>query len=206
MVGATVACGVVVSAPAAPVAASDKLPVRAFVVGDSLTVGCQAVLKTELSRSIRSVAVDSRVGRATGEGIAHLRSQASKRADIWVVALGTNDAPSARVMRSNVRTVLRMAGRRQVIWLTVVRPGGYSAVNQELRRLDRDYERLTVLDWASYVHKHHSLLVNDGVHLTSTGYRIRASQISRTVKHISVVTLKERESRLRGSAAASAAS
>lgn len=148
---------------------------RVFIEGDSLTVGSAGALKSQLRRHVKSVTVDAQVGRHTGEGIRKLRSPAAKAAGIWVVALGTNDSPSSAQTRKNVAHVMKLAGKnRQVIWVNVVRPGGYGRVNRTLRALDAANPQLTVIDWAAVIRQQRELLSGDRVHLTPKGYRIRA--------------------------------
>ncbi len=168
-------------AQAAPSSEVDVKRSKVFVVGDSLTVGTAPYLQRKLGPKVRSLHIDAQVGRFTGTGINKLRSKQARRADIWVVALGTNDAPSAKRTKSNVKKVLRLAGSRKVIWVNVVRPGGYGAVNRVLRQMDKAKKKLTVLDWAAVVRGKSSLLAGDRVHLTSYGYQIRAKLTKRAV-------------------------
>ncbi len=156
-----------------------------FIVGDSLTVGARPYLKAQLKSRVRKVTVDARVGRFSSQGIAKLRSRQARQARVWVVALGTNDGPSSSATRSNVRKVMRKAGpRRQVIWVNVVRPGGYSRVNREFRRADAKYDNLTVIDWAKYIRQHRNYLGGDRVHLNNSGYRMRGKIIAQQVRKV----------------------
>lgn len=156
-----------------------------FIVGDSLTVGAKPYLQAKLKSRVRKVTVDARVGRFSNEGISKLRGRQARQARVWVVALGTNDGPSSSATRSNVRKVLRKAGpRRQVIWVNVVRPGGYSRVNGALRRADAKYDNLTVIDWAKFIRQHRYYLGGDRVHLNSNGYRARGQVIAQQVRKV----------------------
>lgn len=153
----------------------DLKSTRVFIVGDSLTVGSNPALRKQLKPLVKSVAIDARISRFTGEGIAKLRTARARQASIWVVGLGTNDSPSAAQTVRNVNKVMRLAGNtRQVIWVNVVRPGGYSRVNRALQALDAKYPRLSVIDWAAVIRKQRHLLAGDRVHLTAKGYRVRA--------------------------------
>lgn len=155
---------------------------RVFVEGDSLTVGASPYLKRYLRGHVRSVTVDAQVGRFTPTGIAHLNSPAARRANIWVVALGTNDGPDPARTKAWVSRVMRLAGHgRQVIWVNVVRPGGYQRVNTMLAQLDARYDNLSVLDWARYIRHNRALLSGDNVHLTARGYQLRALEIRRAI-------------------------
>ena len=189
----TIGLAVVMGATTVPVAAtpdqSQTIKVRApkaFIVGDSLTVGIKSQLRSKLRKHVRSVHIDARVSRHTGEGIRRLRSPAATRANVWLVALGTNDAASTSATRRNVATVMRMAGpKRQVIWVNVVRPGGYHRVNRTSAEVDRRHERLTVVDWAAIVRGRSGLLAGDRVHLTPRGNRLRAVAMCDAIKAVS---------------------
>ncbi|MFA7265849.1 MAG: hypothetical protein WC054_06020 [Candidatus Nanopelagicales bacterium] len=195
-VGVTVILGAT-SVPhiaASPVAATvdqagqtSKVPApRAFIVGDSLTVGIKSQLSSKLRRHVRSVHIDARVSRYTAEGIRRLRSNTARRANIWVVALGTNDAANTLATRRNVSKVMRMAGpKRHVIWINVVRPGGYHRVNRTFATLDRRHNRLSVVDWAGMVRGRSGLLAGDRVHLTPRGNRLRTIATCDAIKAVS---------------------
>lgn len=158
---------------------------RVYVVGDSLTVGSAASIRGTLRGRVASVEIDAAISRFTPTGVRLLRTRPAAHATVWVVALGTNDAPDPSGMRSAVRQVLRRAGRgRKVLWVNVVRPGGYERVNRELAVLDSRVENLTVLDWARVVRRHRGWLNRDGVHLTSAGYRARGIMIAKTAAEL----------------------
>ncbi len=179
------------SAPAHAASAAEKgraQKTNVYVQGDSLTVGAGPYLRRNLGKDVRTVAVDAEVGRFTATGMSRLASSGSaKRSKVWVVALGTNDGPDPQALKRHVVRSLQLAGpHRQVIWLTVERPGGYSRVNAMLRQLDRAQEQLHVVDWARHVHEHRSLLAGDGVHATATGYQVRAALIARTARTLAM--------------------
>lgn len=154
---------------------------KVFVVGDSLTVGSKRSIQSNLKRQTSSVQVNAQVGRFTHAGIPILRSSQAKRANVWVVALGTNDGPNAGTAKRNVRKVMKLAGKRQVVWLTLVRPGKYERVNAALKQLDSRYQNLTVADWANVVKQNKRLLAGDRVHLTAHGYKIRGQYVASSV-------------------------
>ncbi len=162
-----------------------------FVVGDSLTVGSQQSLKFHLHSSARRIGIDARVGRFTNEGISKLRTASARRYSIWVVALGTNDGPSASAMKSYVRRVMRLAGKdRKVVWVNVVRPGGYDKVNTALARSTKRYPNLSVVDWARFIAHHRYYLAGDRVHLNSQGYSIRGQMIAQAVHRLVAVAAR----------------
>lgn len=154
---------------------------RVYVQGDSLTVGAAPYLRRMLKGRVKGLSVDAHIGRHTSTGLSRTRGSASaRRAGVWVMALGTNDAPSPRTVKRQVRQSLRLAGRnRSVIWVTLVRPGGYESVNRMLRKYAQRQPRLHVVDWAKQTQQNRSVLAGDRVHATSEGYRIRAAMIAR---------------------------
>ena len=151
-----------------------------FVEGDSLTVGAASGLRRRLGPHVKRVGIDAQVGRFTSTGLSRVaRASRAQHSRVWVLALGTNDGPSASVLRRNVKRSLRMAGPdRDVVWLTIKRPGGYQRVNRELRRLDARYENLHVVDWARTVTRNPGLIGGDRVHGTARGYEVRAKLIA----------------------------
>jgi len=176
-----------VAAAAVPSVAGAKRPSGSvFVVGDSLTVGSKASLKRNLHKQFKKVTVDARVGRFTPEGISKLNSPAARKARVWVVALGTNDGPSAARTKANVNKVMKKAGKkRTVVWVNVVRPGGYGTVNKALSQQARKYDNLFVLNWASHIASNRSQLTGDRVHLTAKGYSVRGRMIANYVRSVS---------------------
>lgn len=182
---ATLAVGLLGAPTAHAATAAEKAQARrtaVYVQGDSLTVGAGPYLQRTLRGDVKRVSVDAQVGRFTATGMQRLAQSGTARgAKVWVVALGTNDGPDPQALKRHVKRSLKLAGpRREVIWLTVERPGGYGGVNRMLRQLDGTNDRLHVVDWAGYVHKHPSALSGDGVHATAHGYQVRAAMIAQT--------------------------
>lgn len=165
--------------PATPPVAAAPLNAL-FVEGDSLTVGSSNAIKAHLSSEFGSITVDAEVGRSTPTGISRL--QAGEQANVWVMALGTNDAPDPATMRRNVKAVLARAGARPVLWVSVWRSEPYAAVNRMLSRLDRKSGQLAVLRWDRFIRKNPHLLAADGVHLTAEGYEVRGRMIADAVR------------------------
>lgn len=151
-----------------------------FVEGDSLTVGSSTAIRNSLRGDFRRVKVDAQVGRNTPTGISRLT--AGRKAKAWVVALGTNDAPDRRTMRRHVKTVLRQARNRPVLWVSVWRSPAYAGVNRMLSKLDRRHTQLSVLRWDLFIKEHPRLLARDGVHLTPAGYQVRGRMIADAVR------------------------
>lgn len=153
-----------------------------FVEGDSLTVGSSRAIKANLASDFRQITVDAKVGRNTPAGISRLSS--GQNANVWVVALGTNDAPDPRTMRRNVKTVLSRAGTRPVLWVSVWRSQEYEGVNRMLSRLDTRYTQLSVLRWDLFIKDHPELLASDKIHLTAAGYEIRGRMVADAVRSL----------------------
>jgi lysophospholipase L1-like esterase len=176
LAGAALAAACALPATPAAAATLDSL----FVEGDSLTVGSSYAIQANLSSVFRTITVDAEVGRNTPTGIARLTS--AQAATVWVVALGTNDAPDPVTMRRNVKAVLSQAGTRPVLWVSVWRSESYTPVNRMLSRMDRKHRQLGVLRWDRYIRKNPHLLARDGIHLTPVGYDIRGRMIADSVR------------------------
>jgi len=152
---------------------------QVFVVGDSLTVGAAGPLRADLRNRVAGVRIDAQVSRPASVGIALLRTRAAQSSSVWVVALGTNDGPNPSVMRSYIAKVMRMAGpQRRVLWVNIVRPGGYGRVNVALKALENVYPNYRVVDWAQFVAAHRGFISGDGVHPSARGYQARGALIA----------------------------
>ena len=151
-----------------------------FVEGDSLTVGSSSAIKANLRSDFRRITVDAQVGRNTPTGVSRLG--AGRDASVCLVALGTNDPPSPWAMKKHVDTVLKRAGKRPVLWVSVWRSPAYGKVNRMLTRMDRGSSQLSVLRWDLFIKQHPRLLAGDGIHLTSAGYQVRGRMIADAVR------------------------
>lgn len=181
------------AAPTATTAAASAAAVafartqRVFVVGDSLAVGAAGPLSDGLKGHVAGIEIDAQVGRPASAGSGLLRGSSAQRSSVWVVELGTNDGPNPGAMRAHVQQVMRLAGpTRRVLWVNIVRPGGYGKVNAALKKLEHKYANFRVLDWAQYVSQHRRYLAGDGVHLTSSGYRAMGSQIANATVNLAM--------------------
>ncbi|MDP3972619.1 MAG: GDSL-type esterase/lipase family protein [Candidatus Nanopelagicales bacterium] len=197
-VGAGIGSGPAAAAPAATLATNEVRSAttaieaarrlartkRVFVVGDSITVGSRPLIRNSLRGQVARVSVDAAISRFTPTGIRLLGTRPAQRAAVWVVALGTNDSPDARRMRSFVGEVLKRARGRKVVWVNIVRPGGYDRVNRELANLDRRYRNLTVVDWQAAIRRNRGWLSGDGVHPTTAGYRAHGRMIAAAARQL----------------------
>jgi len=161
-----------------------------YVQGDSLTVGSGRGIERKLNPSVNKVTVDAQVGRHTRTGLARTKgAKSASKSRVWVMALGTNDAPNRSTIKQQVKRSLKMSGRkRQVVWVTIQRPGSYGTVNKMLRKYAKRKDRLHVVDWAKKTNERPSLLAGDRVHATHTGYEVRAEMISERVREIARTT------------------
>ena len=145
------------------------------VVGDSLTVGASPGLQAFLTDV--HLRLDARVSRPTLEGVQAAASTRASRADIVVVALGSNDSCAVAECRRRVDAVLAAIGPSpRVVWMPPVmfRPNMQAMRTAIAAAAKASRGRMTVLDWQPYVDDHPAITSSDGIHLTPEGYRLRA--------------------------------
>jgi len=162
-------------------------------IGDSLTVGADAfgALATNLRRSglWSAVVMDAKVGRKASQGVATLadRMETTRNPTAIVIALGTNDMISQRSTSYPADVIDRVMNESlgvPVLWVTptfsaTIRPDWRQRAarfNRALRAARTEWPNLSVADWAGYFSpKGGSRFIADGVHLTVTAYKARAS-------------------------------
>ena len=162
-------------------------------IGDSLTVGADAfgALATNLRRSglWSAVVMDAKVGRKASQGVATLagRMETTRNPTAIVIALGTNDMISQRSTSYPADVIDRVMNESlgvPVLWVTptfsaTIRPDWRQRAarfNRVLRAARAEWPNLTVADWAGYFSpRGGSRFIADGVHLTVTAYKARAS-------------------------------
>lgn len=162
-------------------------------IGDSLTVGADAfgALATNLRRSglWSAVVMDAKVGRKASQGVTTLadRMETTRNPTAIVIALGTNDMISQRSTSYPADVIDRVMNESlgvPVLWVTptfsvTIRPDWRQRAarfNRALRAARTEWPNLTVADWAGYFSpKGGSRFIADGVHLTVTAYKARAS-------------------------------
>ena len=160
----------------------DRVTGRIALVGDSLNVGIEPYVESELDGW--TVTAANLVGRRTEDGLAELRSASVRRADVVVVSLGTNDLQSdAAGFRRSVQTALALVGPRPcVIWSTIYLGGPNESFNDVLREAAERFPNLRLDEWATLVSEHPELLAPDGVHGTADGYARRAEAVARLAR------------------------
>lgn len=173
----------VVDAGAARIPGSRTL----LVVGDSLTVGTQPYIH----RNLRGWRIHQRIAISTqvtdGPGI--LKGYGRHLPRVIFVNLGTNGDPRATgTFLSAVRRTMRIAGpRRCVVWASIVRPPVAGASYQRLNRVLADQARkrrnLIMFRWVRLARRHPSWFGPDHVHVTATGYEVRARAMATQIRH-----------------------
>ena len=153
------------------------------LVGDSLNVGTDPLLRKELPRW--TIDAHDRVGRTTVEGIEVLRERAASLAPVVVVSLGTNDVDGSEAeFRDLVDEAVAIVGpNRCLVWATVVRDGEErTGFDDVLRDAASEHDNVRLVDWASLVAQQPELLAPDAVHGTPDGYARRAQETARVVR------------------------
>jgi lysophospholipase L1-like esterase len=186
-----VAIGLVAAdAGAAPVPYSRTL----LVVGDSLAVGTEPYIHRHLHgwRIRQRVAISTQVTEAPGI----LRSYGGRLPRVIFVNLGTNGDPRATgTFLSSIRRTMKIAGpRRCVVWSSILRPpvagASYSRLNRVLADQARKRPNLIMFRWVRLAHRHPSWFGPDRVHVTATGYKVRARAMARQIRNCRELVLR----------------
>jgi lysophospholipase L1-like esterase len=167
-----------------------------LIIGDSLTLGANAFgsLAEKVRKTNRwtSVSINTRVGRKASVGADMLPDKILDNTTAIVVALGTNDMMSRTESwypRWVIDKVMSTTRDIPVLWVNLKfsdtrlnwksRGNGF---NKALRQAKLRYPTLTIADWnSSFIPKSGSRFIADGVHLTVSGYRTRASFLIPTI-------------------------
>ena len=161
-----------------------------LIIGDSLTLGADAfgslAAKIRKTRKWTSVSIDTRVGRKASVGADMLPDKILNHTTAIVIALGTNDMMSRTESwypRWVIDRVMANTLDIPVLWVNLK----YSDTrlnwksrgnkfNKALKLAMLRYPTLTIADWnTSFIPKSASRFIEDGVHLTVSGYRTRAT-------------------------------
>lgn len=167
-----------------------------LVVGDSLTVGTRPYMRQFLRgwRIRQEVAISTQVGE--GPGI--LRRYGRRLPRVVFVNLGTNGGPGdSRAMLSSIRRTMRIAGpRRCVVWASIVRPPvagrGYHRLNAIIAAQARRRRNLILFRWMRLARRHPGWFGPDHVHITASGYRVRARAMATDIRHCREQALRRR--------------
>lgn len=149
---------------------------RVFILGDSLTAGCAEAIRARYRYADIPVTVNARAGRTTDEGMGILlNSQEARRATVWVIALGTNDAMSRTDFAARIAVARALAGNRPIIWINVFRLGRDEPINAAIADAARTDPRFWTMQFKPWIVAFPSLLLPDKIHLTKPASQWRAT-------------------------------
>jgi lysophospholipase L1-like esterase len=169
-----------VRAGPAPSASGRRYPADApvLLLGDSLAVGIEPLLET--GWGARQLVVEAEEGRSTSTAAALLADHSPTTPPVWVVSLGTNDAPED--FPAAAASIVAMAGPdRCVVWFDVHRALTDKQVNAALEALAVSHPNVHLVSWQSLALEHPEWFSSDGIHPSSEGYAARADQAVRAV-------------------------
>lgn len=173
---------------------------RVALIGDSLTIGTlpyqadafsdagwsRSAIDAYGSRGVRTkLRKDSHTGVTAVDGI----RATSGDCDMWVVALGTNDAGIfAKSKHADlIRQMMTRIGRgHYVLWVNVFLPETplrQQFWNSALETVaDERRDEMFVFDWASLAAQNELWVAEDQVHYTGKGYQQRAIAIAQATR------------------------
>jgi lysophospholipase L1-like esterase len=169
---------------------------RVSVVGDSLTLGTMpyqtdafanvgwgsSTIDAFISRGVRTkVKRDKSTGLTSVDAI---RSSAGD-SDLWIVALGTNDAglyKRDRIAEIIASMMEKIGVGHYVMWVNIylpAKPLRQQNWNTALATVAQDYpDSMFVLDWATLAAENPNWLANDEIHCSGKGYQHRSTAIA----------------------------
>jgi len=157
-------------------------------VGDSLGVGTVPYLRGELA----GVAIDddSDIGRPSGVGVAILESLLSADHEVVVFDLGTNDDPGAPgALAADLAAARSIAGDRCMVVATLNRPPlngvPVDGLNKAVTSFAAADGNVALVDWHARAEADPSLLIDDGVHPSPSGYELRAKLFAAAIRSCS---------------------
>jgi lysophospholipase L1-like esterase len=173
---------------------------RVSVIGDSLTIGTMpyqseafanagwghAAIDAYGARGIRTkLKKDQHTGLTSVDAI----RQTSGDSDLWVVALGTNDAGIyARAKHAEVIGMMmdKIGSGHNVMWVNVYLPKTPQRQNNwnwALATVAKERgDEMFVFDWASLAKKNPKWMADDQIHCSNRGYEQRASAIAQETR------------------------
>ncbi|MEP7112056.1 MAG: GDSL-type esterase/lipase family protein [Ilumatobacteraceae bacterium] len=173
---------------------------RVSVVGDSLTIGTlpfqadaftttgwgQSTVDAYGSRGIRTkIKKDPHTGLTAVDAI----KAKSGDSDLWVVALGTNDAGIYATAKhpTLIRMMMDQIGiGHKVMWVNVYLPGTPERQDHWNAALatvaEERSDDMIVFDWAAVAAENPQWFAHDQIHCSNKGYRERATAIAEATK------------------------
>lgn len=160
---------------------------RVLVVGDSL---CDAEMARKpladaLANAGWQATIDCSTGRPLADiqagtgGVQVLTARQSESYDMYVIALGTNDAQSDNSMAfaSNIDRALALTGTKPVLWVNIATKQEFAPkYNQAITAAAGRHPTLTVGDFNATLNPAWS--AQDGIHLNGDGYQARGTFIT----------------------------
>ncbi len=181
----------VIPSTASPVPLATNGQGNLLFVGDSLTVGTSyfGTLKSRITqlRVWPTVTINAKVGRLATEGAKVVRQGLTPSTTAIVIALGTNDMISRRdpaYPPIAIDAVMKQTQGLPVLWFNVeFSPTGRGdwrfrarRFNRALRDAQARWPNLMIADWdKAFSPVGASRYIADGVHLTVSGYKTRAT-------------------------------
>ncbi len=169
---------------------------RVSVVGDSLTQGTlpfqaeafanvgwgTSTIDAFISRGVRT-----KVKRDKNTGLTSVDAIRSKSgdSDLWIVALGTNDAglyKRDRIAEIIASMMDKIGVGHYVMWVNIylpAKPLRQENWNNALTTVAQDYpDSMFILDWATLAAENPNWLANDSIHCSGKGYQHRSTAIA----------------------------
>ena len=154
-------------------------------LGDSLSIGTDPYLRPRLSAY--RIQRHHDVGLHAYDAATIVTGMERSLPSVLVVSAGTKDDPRiVSTFERAIATILATAGpTRCVVWSTIARPPAvgrsYTGFNRALARAAARSPNLVLVGWAWRVRLHPRWLAPDGVHVSTEGYRARATAIAEAV-------------------------
>ena len=180
-----------------------------LIIGDSITWGSDYFAKAQKlvagDGQWANVVVDGQYSRRvafptpnTSIRMSGVKSYLKLKAaglnpDSVIVALGSNDVAmesKIEVYEKIIRDLMNTIGNVPVTWLTVNRRDTKAifarsvVFNTVLVKLTAEYPNLVISDWSAIINDNPKLMAWDKVHLTPTGYSIRAKSYQSLARDI----------------------
>jgi lysophospholipase L1-like esterase len=179
---------------------------RVSLVGDSLTQGTlpyqadaftnvgwgSSTIDAFISRGVRT-----KVKRDKNTGLTSVDAIRSKSgdSDLWIVALGTNDAglyKRDRIAEIIASMMDRISIGHYVMWVNIylpAKPLRQENWNTALTTVAQDYpDSMFILDWATLAAENPNWLANDEIHCSGKGYLHRSTAIAMASRSLIPVT------------------
>ena len=178
-----------------PSASQPVEPRTVTMVGDSLTVLGDHVLREHFGAVGWWVNLDAWAGRTTGTQMAAIRAAATRDNDATVIELGTNDALavgrgelSPAQAEADIVEALDLFPDRCLVWVIPDHDperrgvGAGSSIDAILTAEAVRRPNLHVADMAAVLAQHPEYLVDDRVHFTPDGYEALAQLVVTTLE------------------------